>query len=67
MNEDWCNIPVSISWDTVNTFMGVKQWLEENVNSLDYRIAGADPRDNTRSLVFFARKQDAMLFTLSWL
>lgn len=66
MIEDYCNIPVSYAWDTHQIFYDVRAWLRDNVENNCYRFAGTDPNDYNRSMVYFARKKDAIMFSLMW-
>ncbi len=65
--QDWCNIPISYQWSEPDEFYAIRTWLSENVSYLDYIHAGADSKDYSRNIVFFAKERDAVQFALRWL
>jgi hypothetical protein len=53
-------------WRSPGQWRDLRIWLIENVNDMDYDAAGVDLQDYDRRVFYFARKQDAMMFTLKW-
>jgi hypothetical protein len=62
MKQDWCNIPVRISWHSGDYQIAMERWLEENVDQRDW-----DRETQYAHLTyFFARAKDATMFALRW-
>lgn len=66
MKEDWCNIRVSVPWRSTGQFRDLRIWLLDNVEETDYEFKGLDNLDSERRIFYFARKPDAVLFSLTW-
>jgi hypothetical protein len=64
--RDWCNIPVRVRWQSSDQWWDLRIWLQENVDDMDYDAAGTDLMDINNRVVWFARKQDAVMFALRW-
>lgn len=67
--KPWCTIPVSVAWRSTGNFRDIQIWLLDNVpNHDDYEFNGMDnslpSRDNR--VYYFAREQDAVMFSLRW-
>jgi hypothetical protein len=66
MNKwDYCNIKTSVPWCSTEHFRDLMIWLMDNVHSNDYDIDGID-LNNYNRFVWFARKEDAVMFMLRW-
>jgi hypothetical protein len=65
----WCTIPVSVPWRSTGHFRDLRIWLLDNVLSMDYDYVGMDreilPNQDNR-VYYFAREEDAMMFSLRW-
>lgn len=59
-------IPISYVWKTADDFKEQHQWLWDNVDENDYQIFGTDPKNHTRSLIYFRHERDAVYFALRW-
>jgi hypothetical protein len=67
MKADWCNIPVSVSWQGTGHFRDLRIWLDENVAYGNYDWGGADTKNPDNRVYYFSRHQDATMFALRWL
>lgn len=66
MKSDWCNIRVSVPWRSIGQFRDLRIWLLDNVKETDYDFDGVDPNNQDNRIYWFARKEDAILFSLRW-
>ncbi len=64
--RDWCNIPVKVPYRSTGQWRDLRIWLMENVHDMDYDAAGVDLQDYNRRVFYFARKEDATWFALTW-
>lgn len=64
--RDWCNIPVKVSYRSTGQWRDLRIWLIENVHDMDYDVADVDLRDYDKAVIYFARSEDALLFSLRW-
>ena len=62
MKQDWCNIPVRISWHSGDQKRAMERWLEENVDQRDWDRE----TQYAYNTYFFARAKDATMFALRW-
>lgn len=67
MKQDYCNIPVKVPVFSRGQNRELVSWLRNNIDHRDYDYSYLyfDTYDNTVT-VFFAKKKDAVLFTLRW-
>ena len=66
MKADWCNIRVSVPWRSNRHFRDLRIWLLDNINDLDYDFMGVEFGDLDNRIYYFARQDDAVMFTLRW-
>ena len=64
--QDWCNIPISVPWRSTGQWRDLHIWLLDNVNNLDWDMAGVDLDNVKHRVIYFARSQDAVAFALKW-
>lgn len=65
--KSWCTIPVSVQWRSTGQFRDLRIWLLDNISADNYEFGGLghDPFTDHR-VYYFAREQDATLFSLRW-
>ena len=66
MKSDWCNIRVSIPWRSSGNFRNIQIWLLDTVNERDWDYDGADIKNLSNRIYYFAHQADATLFALRW-
>ena len=66
MKADWCNIRVSIPYRGGKVYQDICRWLDDNINAADYDFKGLDNLDSDCRVYYFARKTDAIMFSLRW-
>ena len=64
--SDWCNIRVSIPWRNSGNFRDIQIWLLDTVNERDWDYDGADIKNLSNRIYYFAHQADATLFALRW-
>ena len=65
--QDWCNIPVKVTYKGIRQWRELRYWLSVNVDDFDYDCTGQDVlTDRNNRVIYFARRQDAVMFALRW-
>lgn len=63
---DWCNIKVSVPWRGTGQFRDLQIWLIDNLKNTDYEFKGMDFDNSNNRIFYFAKKPDAVMFSLRW-
>lgn len=67
MKTDWGWTRISVPYRGSGQSRDLRIWLLDHVDDRDWIFDGADHDDMNRRIFFFARREDAILFALTWL
>lgn len=66
MKTDWCNKAVAMPWKGNEHFTELLVWLSNNVDERDWDWDIARDSGQHHRIYYFARREDAIMFTMRW-